>query len=210
MAKEAVQFSIAWWKNRHAIGYFPTMEQHWDWKLYEAMPEWWLEFAEPMLTDSALEVGCGYGQWMAPCSKLVRDVVGVDIHESLLEKFEEQMGPFSNATMKLGDGTTLPFPSKRFSLVYSISVFQHIPRATVQLYLHEIARVLRRTGRAVLHFRGADGIGEYSEDIVVNHTGDWSVGWTVEEGIQAVEEAGMRVTKHSFGQSLILRAEFPQ
>jgi SAM-dependent methyltransferase len=207
MSEAAVKFAIEWWKNRHEIGYFPAMEQHLNWKVYEEIAPWFAEFAKPHAKDVALEIGAGYGQWMAPLSRLVASVYGFDIHPSLVLKAQESLQACPNAVMKLGDGTTIPFPARWFSLVYSISVFQHMPRAIVSGYLVEAERVLRTSGRAVFHFRHADGEGPYSEDIVDNHEGDWSVGWTEGEAEAACVAAGLRVVRVSKAQSLIVRAE---
>lgn len=205
----ATRFSLDWWRGRHEApdGYFPKMDQHFDWRLYDAPAPWFLKYAEPRPDDDALEVGCGYGQWMAPLAPMVRTVAGVDIHQTLVAKFAEKLAHIPNASMKLGDGTTLPFADDQFSLVYSISVFQHMPRAIVRGYFAEIARVMKPSGRAVVHFRGADGVGPYSEDIVENHTGDFSVGWTLDEVATEAERVGLKVARAEFGQSLIARLE---
>lgn len=208
----AIDFALAWWKGRHDQGYFPTMEQHLNWKVYECMEPWFLEFAEPTRDDEALEVGCGYGQWMHPLSRLVGSVAGIDIHPTLVEKANGILAtcPDKNAFMKLSDGVSIPFQDDYFSLVYSISVFQHMPRAIVRRYLAEIARVLAPAadgGRAVLHFRHADGNGPYAADIEADHKGDWSVGWTLEEAQQECAAVGLRITREIRGQSLIIRAE---
>jgi len=208
MKTAAVDYALGWWKNRHKQGYFPTMEQHWNWKLYDHLEPWFLEFAEPKADDVALEIGCGYGQWMAPLSKLVKAVYGFDIHESLVSKAAEKLLAFPNAHMVLGDGTSIPLILRQpYALVYSISVFQHMPRDIVRMYLRETKRILAPNGRAVFHFRHADGKGPYSEDIVDQHKGDWSVGWTEEEARQECSAAGLNVVRVSKGQSLIVRAE---
>ena len=206
MNKEAVDFSINWWKGRHEApdAYFPKMEQHWNWRLYEEMPGWFLKMAKPQPGDVVLEIGCGYGQWMAPLSKLVQWVDGFDIHPSLAVKFVEQMAAFRNTNMMVGNGTVIPFPGP-YSLVYSISVFQHMPRAIVYEYFKEIKRVLTPDGRALLHFRYADNDGPYADDIVIDHAGDWSVGWTKEEADAVCQETGLKITEHEAGgHSLII------
>lgn len=179
----ATDFAIKWWRERHQKGYFPRMTQHLDWKIYDEMRPWFLEHARPQKDDVALEIGCGYGQWMIPLSRLVNSVYGFDIHPSLVikakEKFEEHK--VTNCSMWLGDGKHIPFAEDRFSLVYSISVFQHMPRAIVRGYIQEADRVMLPGAKGLFHFRAANGIGPYSEDIYENHTGDWSVGWTQEE-----------------------------
>ncbi len=109
--------------------------------------------------------------------------------------------------MGLGDGLTIPQPAASYSLVYSISVFQHMPRAIVYGYLREAARVMRPGGRALFHFRHADGDGPYSEDITDNHTGDFSVGWSLEEAAAACADAGLAIQEsRSGGNSLLVLA----
>lgn len=206
----AVDWSIQWWRKRHDRLYFPDMEQHKNWRVYGPEDLWFVEMFDPKLDeyDDVLEIGCGYGQWMVPVSRLVRSVVGVDIHESLQAKAAEKFieNDCKHTCYRMGDGKSLNiFGDKMFSAVYSISVFQHMPRATVTAYLAESYRVLRESGRGLFHFRQADGVGEYSKDILVNHTGDFSTGWTGEEALQAARDAGFpRFHVHDLGQSLIL------
>jgi SAM-dependent methyltransferase len=194
MMETAEQWSLRSWKARHDAGYFPESEQHRGWRVYEAMPDWFLEIARPKLSDYALEIGCGYGEWMIPLAQHVTAVVGVDIHEGPIAKARELfLERGVSCVAQVNDGLTLPFPDAEFSLVYSISVFQHLPRSIVQGYLRETARVLGPTGRAVHHFRNAANVGPYpplAKDIAPNHTGDFSVGWTAGEVLDAGRDAG--------------------
>lgn len=209
MPETAEQWSLRTWKARHAAGYFPRSEQHAGWRVYDTPPEWLMDLGKPMRDDVVLEVGCGYGEWMIPLAPHVREVSGIDIHEEPIRKageLFEQRG-IRNAQVSVTDGRGLPFPSESFSLVYSISVFQHLPRSIVQGYLHETTRVLRPGGRCLHHFRNADNIGPYpplADDIVANHTGDFSVGWTAAEVERAGEEAGLAVEIHDIGLFLVM------
>jgi ubiquinone/menaquinone biosynthesis C-methylase UbiE len=207
-----VDWSLRSWKQRHENGYFPNSEQHRDWKVYDAPPNWLMEFGQPTLDDQALEIGCGYGEWMIPLSRHVGHIWGIDIHYSLLEvarnKFIEH--GVSNAEIDLTEGLRIPFPDGDFSLVYSISVFQHIPRAIVRSYLQESARVLQPMGRMLHHFRNADNQGPYPElakDIAYNHRGDFSVGWTAAEVKEAGDKTGLRCRVIDIGLFLILIGE---
>jgi len=202
------KFAIDWWKKRHEApqGYFPNMEQHKNWRLYDEMAPWFVAIAEPKPEDTALEIGCGYGQWMAPLSTLVSSVDGFDIHPSLVDKFKEQLGWAGNIRMRLGDGMTIPFQGP-YSLIYSISVFQHMPRAIVSAYIRAAAKRLDADGRCIFHFRHADNDGPYSKDISVDHKGDWSVGWTEQESVDACAAAGLKVVKvEAGGNALIVKA----
>jgi ubiquinone/menaquinone biosynthesis C-methylase UbiE len=203
----ATDWSIQWWRQRHDKSYFPGMEQHKDWRIYPTFFEPVWEAVSPEKNDTALEIGCGYGQWMIPLSACVHSVYGVDLHHYLMDKATEKfkLHKAHNCRMIVNDGKSLPFADCSFSLIYSISVFQHIPRATVAEYLREAYRVMMPSGRGAFHFRRADGIGPYSKDIGVNHRGDFSTGWTEEEAHEAGTTAGFTSVKVvSMGQSLLL------
>jgi SAM-dependent methyltransferase len=188
----ATEYAIDWWKNRHSKSYFPQMDEHRDWKIYDTMEPWFNRHMKPKITDECLEIGCGYGQRMIPLSRVTKSVDGIDIHETLLSKANELFDAHGakNCSMTVLDGKSLP--DKLYDLVYSISVFQHMPRATVRRYYQETARVLKPDGRAGFHFRAANGKGPYSNDITVNHHGDWSVGWTKDEIVAAGEAVGLK------------------
>lgn len=205
MHETAEQWSLRTWKARHDAGYFPQSEQHRDWRVYEAMPPWFMELARPTASDVVLEIGCGYGEWMIPLAPHVRNVLGVDIHEEPIAKanslFAERQ--ILTAAAITNDGQTLPFGDELFSLVYSISVFQHLPRSIVAGYLRETRRVLAPGGRCVHHFRSAENVGPYptpATDIEVDHRGDFSVGWTTGEVLEAGRAAELvDVAVHQVG-----------
>lgn len=207
----ATEWSLRTWKERHQTGYFPNSIQHKNWKVYPAPPVWFTEYCQPRKDDTVLEIGCGYGEWMIPIAPAVAEICGCDIHPLLVEmaakKFAEH--GVSNARTCMGDGTTLPFPAESFSLVYSISVFQHLPREMVCGYLHEAYRVTKPKGRAVLHFRNADNVGPYptpAKDIEANHTGDFSCGWTADEVLAAGTAAWEHCRVVDIGLHLLLVA----
>lgn len=197
MSDNAIDWSLRTWKDRHEGGYFPNSVEHAGWRIYEAPPDWLLTHGELSPEDVVLEVGCGYGEWMIPLSPMVSRIFGVDIHEAPLAvgRTACQDRDVANVTFVLGDGTTVPFPDGSFSLVYSISVLQHLPRSIVYGYLLESMRVAQEGGRILHHFRNADNVGPYpplASDIEVDHTGDFSVGWTKSEIATAAGVARMK------------------
>jgi cyclopropane fatty-acyl-phospholipid synthase-like methyltransferase len=194
----ASEWSIQWWKGRHEApgGYFPGMDWHKDWKICPYPPPMVMEKINPRSHEMGLEIGCGYGEWMVPLAKAFKGTLrGIDIHPSLEVKAEEVFsanGVEDFCKFYLSDGLDIPFPTWYFDFVYSISVFQHIPKATVIGYLVETNRVLRRGGRFLFHFRHDDGIGDYSKDIEVDHKGDFSTGWTPQEVVKAINERDLK------------------
>jgi ubiquinone/menaquinone biosynthesis C-methylase UbiE len=208
---EAVKWSLESWKQRHEAGYFPNSVQHRDWLIYDAPPEWLVKLGCPVPSDDVLEVGCGYGEWMIPLSPMVKSVCGFDIHPSVIDMAGRKFAKHgaSNCSAVVNDGLTIPYEDGRFDLVYSISVFQHLPRAIVHGYIAEIARVLKPNGRALMHFRNADNVGPYpplADDIAANHTGDFSVGWTADQVREACLESFNAVNVFDIGLFLVARA----
>ncbi len=192
----ASEWSVAWWRRRHDEGYFPGMEWHAGWKACPYPPPQFLELVRPTVLDRVLEIGCGYGEWMVPASPHVGRICGIDVHATLAEKARELFARsgVANAEFRLSDGLTIPYDARTFTAVYAISVFQHIPRATVRGYFDETNRVLTPFGRVLFHFRLADGNGPYSDDISVDHGGDFSTGWTADEAMAEAERVGWQAT----------------
>lgn len=209
---EEHKYAVNWWKSAHGNGsqYFPKMQQHWNWKIYTRDDLWLKDTIDLSPKDVCLEIGCGYGQWMIPLSKLVGKVHGFDIHPHLGEvasqKFEEH--EVNNCEMRIGDGFSIPYTDPIYTVVYSISVFQHMPRSAAKNYM-ELSRDLALPGATgMFHFRHATpnfADGPYSKDIEVQHRGDWSVGWTKEQCEEAANETGWGVIEARVqGQSVML------
>ncbi len=206
----ATKWSLASWKERHEQGYFPNSDQHRDWKVYKEVPDWLASRVRS--TDNCLEIGCGYGEWMIPLSPTVNYIHGIDIHPGLVNKASELFDKHKvyNCSVYMNDGVSIPFGDKDFSFIYSISVFQHLPRVMVQGYLEESVRVAKPGATILHHFRNADNVGPYpplSKDIKENHTGDFSVGWTKKEIIAAGKKAGLKPKVIDDGLFLLMLAK---
>lgn len=212
------EFAIAWWKRKHGDGtrYFPDMDQHRNWHIYTE-EDLWLKDAVTLSTrDICLEIGCGYGQWMIPLSYHVAEVYGFDIHPYLKTKAEEKFVEHgrTNCFVLTGDGANIPFEPKwndpRPSLIYSISVFQHMPRSAVLNYLQQARKILATGGRGMFHFRHATpnhADGPYADDIKNGHEGDWSVGWSVDQILAAALATGWEHARcQVLGQMVLLFA----
>jgi len=206
------ELAVRSWQELHERGYFQRHRLHRDWRVYNAMPQWFMDLAKPTPEDDALEIGCGYGQWMIPLAPLVDSVTGIDIHEAPLAKARElfRARRLSTAKVFLCDGLSTGFSPRTFSLVYSISVMQHIPREIVRRYISEAAHLLIPGGRGLFHFRLADGRPGYVHDIDVSLIKEQSVGWTKEEIVKLAERAGIPSTVTKIDpQSAILVLKAP-
>ena len=88
--------------------------------------------------STALDAGCGID---APLTRKFGDqvrTIGIDLCRGLPK----------DLAVVTGDLSRLPFPDESFSLIFSRSVFEHLPEP--QLVMHEFHRVLRPNGACVI------------------------------------------------------------
>ena len=100
-------------------------------------------FVIPNGDERALDVGTGAGTLALALAPLVREVVGVDIVDELLERARAQAPP--NVTFVEGDATSLPFEAGSFDLVCTRRTLHHI--AHPEYVISEMARVTAPGGR---------------------------------------------------------------
>jgi ubiquinone/menaquinone biosynthesis C-methylase UbiE len=94
-------------------------------------------FVTPRGDERALDVGTGAGTLALALAPLVREVVGVDIVEALLERARANAP--SNVSFVEGDATALPFEPFSFDLVCTRRTLHHIARP--ELVVAELTRV---------------------------------------------------------------------
>jgi ubiquinone/menaquinone biosynthesis C-methylase UbiE len=94
-------------------------------------------FVAPRGDERALDVGTGAGTLALALAPLVREVVGVDIVEALLERARTNAP--ANVSFVEGDATALPFEPCSFDLVCTRRTLHHIARP--ELVVAELTRV---------------------------------------------------------------------
>jgi ubiquinone/menaquinone biosynthesis C-methylase UbiE len=103
-----------------------------------------------------LDVGCGAGNLTFEIAKLFRpsELVGIDISESQIELAQSELAKtrYPNMKFQRGDASRLPFDDQSFDVVTSNMVLHLFPDPRKALF--EMYRVLRRTGKIVIHFAG--------------------------------------------------------
>jgi ubiquinone/menaquinone biosynthesis C-methylase UbiE len=105
--------------------------------------------------DSAIDVGCGFGDEAAEMARRVGPVgrvVGVDVSESMIGEARRRHDPLvAQLSWRVADALDLPFEDDSFDARGAATVLQHVPDpASV---LREMTRVLRPGGRiAILEF----------------------------------------------------------
>jgi ubiquinone/menaquinone biosynthesis C-methylase UbiE len=100
--------------------------------------------------ETAIDFGCGVGRvTQAICQKFSR-TVGVDVAETMineaqkLNRYKDRCTYIHNPASDL-----LQFDSKKFDLVYSNIVLQHIPAPESHNYIREFCRILSNDGVAI-------------------------------------------------------------
>jgi ubiquinone/menaquinone biosynthesis C-methylase UbiE len=116
-----------------------------------------------------LDAGCGSAPWAIYAAENGATVVAIDIQQNMIdlaEKAVKEAGVDEKVTLLVGDVAELPCPPDAFDRALSINVGCNLP-STIQLlekmvglgpHLQEIARVLKKNGRAIVTAPASFGI----------------------------------------------------
>ena len=131
--------------------------------------DYFVDLGKLKSTDSVLDVGCGMGRmtyglvnFLAPSSRYE----GFDILPDLIEWaqreitprypiFHFQLAPIFNSFYNPGGHLkptefVFPYEDASFEFIFLTSVFTHMPGDEIRHYMHEIRRVLKPGGRALI------------------------------------------------------------
>src|SRR6478735_4648273 len=116
----------------------------------ERLRAWALEAGGVRVGDVCVDVGSGTGTMTRRLARLVgRQVVGVEPNAELRRVAAARAASEGvDATFVEGLATGLPLPDASVDVVWCERVLQHVPDA--QAALHEMARVMRPGGRALV------------------------------------------------------------
>jgi ubiquinone/menaquinone biosynthesis C-methylase UbiE len=94
-----------------------------------------------------LEVGVGVGRIVKHLANYFKEIYGVDVSDEMVKIAKNKLKKFGNINIFQNNGNDLSiFLNNTFDFVYSVKVFQHIPRKIFLKYLDEIYRVLKPNG----------------------------------------------------------------
>lgn len=94
-----------------------------------------------------LDIGCGVGRVEYALAESIEKCVGIDIAPSMI-KLARKNVKAKNVTFLITSGDSLrEVKDEKFDLVFSLLVFQHLPRRIFQKYVKEANHILVKGGR---------------------------------------------------------------
>lgn len=124
----------------------------WQQRVEEKLVPWGVEGLD--LGERVLEIGPGFGATTRFLVSRVNSLEVLELDPGYCRRLRDELG--SQAEVRQGDATRMPFPDGRFSAVLCFTMLHHIPERELQdAAFAEAARVLRRGGT----FAGTDSIG---------------------------------------------------
>src|SRR3954464_2683153 len=103
--------------------------------------------------DDVLDIGCGTGTLAIAATRHVGPtgaVPGVDAARAMIARAARKARKAeARATFEVAVVENLPFPDRRFDVVFSTLMLHHLPRKTREQCAREIERVLKIGGRVV-------------------------------------------------------------
>jgi ubiquinone/menaquinone biosynthesis C-methylase UbiE len=101
-------------------------------------------------TWKALDVGCGVGRISQVLAPRFAAIHGVDVSDEMLRMAKERHAAFPHVHFHRIEGTSLKeFADQTFQVMWSYSVFYHMPRTLYYGYLKELSRVMAPGGQLV-------------------------------------------------------------
>jgi len=120
-----------------------------------------LSFANLKSGDAVLDVGCGTGSLAIAAKRYVGPtgtVYGIDASPEMLARAEKKASKASSeVSFKAGAAQALPFPDAHFDAVLSTLMLHHLPRKGREQCAHEMRRVLKPGGHALVVDFGGSG-----------------------------------------------------
>lgn len=151
-----------------------------------------------------LDFGCGAGRQLLQMTRLFPRLTlsGCDVDSDCIQSVQKlypQVDAYTNAfdpPLRYGDSS--------FDIIYSVSIFSHLAPGDRDLWLYELARVLRPGGIALLTFNGLRSLRRsHSRGVHLQHSeDDLDRKGFIFESADTDTEISRRTSRPVFGESL--------
>lgn len=113
-------------------------------------PEFW--------AINSLDFVCGVGRLVIPLAKISKSAVGIDVSESMLAEARKncESNSVHNIDLVKSDDALSKLAGRKFNLIHSYIVFQHIATHRGEVILEKLLDYLEEGGVGVLHFNYAN------------------------------------------------------
>jgi SAM-dependent methyltransferase len=174
-------------------GYFAEAEKVMAWQ--------WQHVIFPIIREcdfsDTLELGCGHGRNVEFLRRLAKNITLVDVNDSCLlacrQRFGDSLEGCGFHYCKTIGNRLDGVDDASITLVYSWDTMVHFDKLVVRDYVREIARVLRPSGHAFLHYSN-QGTENPNGDCIDNHghRGDM----TADQFKSYAEESALTIVSH--------------
>ena len=101
--------------------------------------------------EQLADIGCGTGLVTLSLAPWLGYIQAVDISPAVIERARHNLAGLDNVSLRVGNLTALPLPDASVDKLLAYSVLQYLGDETaVSRAMHEVARVLKPGGRALL------------------------------------------------------------
>jgi len=150
---------------------FFESERYWygDWGFaqgYQDFPihEQIVELILSRKPSSVLDVGCAYGYIVKRLRERDIDAYGIDISNYAISHAPEEAKPY----LQVASAHEIPYPDKRFDLIFCASVLEHIPENLTDTVIAEFQRVADRAILGIAYRDPYSLLDEHSDITHVN------------------------------------------
>jgi cyclopropane fatty-acyl-phospholipid synthase-like methyltransferase len=194
----AIRSNTDVWKRLQDEGYFenhPCYKGISDFGGDEAVQaiEWFL----PLRPDMRVAViGCGYGRETLKLAPRVKQVYGIDVSKTILDKAVAFLGErgITNFAPALAESFVQTVPSG-LDVVFSIVVMQHLTRDLVRNYFIELGNKLNTDGAFVVQFLDEPNVDYTSTDAPEKGGGEPSISWSPWQLVELSRQAGLKIVE---------------
>lgn len=142
-----------WWDSSPYSKEFTFLGDEWATREFD---QWiFQEFFKPYIINESkvMEIGCGGGKFSVMIAPFCKKLICADISQEMLNRTSQRLSNFTNVEYLKLDGKDFKgVKSESLDFVFSYDVFVHLDVEDIFCYLRDIKRMLKKGGRAAIHF----------------------------------------------------------